>query len=86
MVTTDACGAIGAMVIDSDNGFVIKPGDIQALSEAMKQLLNGTLRDNMGRRSLEIVNAFCNTEMETEGYVETFQRVLRTDTKNGRLN
>jgi len=76
LVTTDACSAVGAMVIDGDNGFVVKTGDIQALAEAMKKLLDQDLRNKMGKRSLEIVNTFCNEKIETLGYVDAVKAAL----------
>ena len=77
LITTDACGAAGAMVIDNDNGFVVKTGDIEALAEAMKKLLDQGLRNKMGKRSLEIVNTFCNEKVEIQGYVNAIKEALQ---------
>jgi glycosyltransferase involved in cell wall biosynthesis len=78
LVTTYACGAIGSIVIDDYNGFIIQPGDIDALSKSMMKLFNKTLRIEMGKRSLELVHSFCDTERETEGFCNAIQHA-----KNG---
>ena len=77
LVTTDACGAIGTMVIDGVNGFVVKAGDVQGLSKTIRQLLDKDLRKKMGECSLELVNNFCNEKVETQGYVSAIKATLQ---------
>jgi glycosyltransferase involved in cell wall biosynthesis len=79
LVTTSACGAAGSMVINADNGFIVEPGKVDLLADALTKLLDAPLRERMGRRSREIVNLFCNAETETKGFVEAIRHVLATD-------
>ncbi len=54
VVATDV-GGIPEAVVDGVNGFIITPGDVEALSEKMKTLIcNAALREEMGRNSLKI--------------------------------
>ncbi len=76
LITTNACGAVGAMVIDGDNGFVIEPGDINALADVMTKLLDNSMRKKMGSRSGELADIWCNIEAETKAYVEAIKHVL----------
>lgn len=73
LITTNANGAAGTIVINGDNGFVIETGDAQALADAMARLLDSDLRKMMGRRSMEIVEDFCDLQAETEGYVKAIR-------------
>jgi glycosyltransferase involved in cell wall biosynthesis len=88
LVTTSACGAMDAVVINGDNGFVIEPGDADALAAAMTRLLDAELRGRMGHRSLELVGAFCSLEAETGGFAAAIRHALgnrtseRTHTAN----
>ncbi len=74
MVTTNACGSAGVIVQDGVNGFVIEPGDVSQLAEAMTKLLDPDLRARMGSRSREIVDQNCNMDLEVKGYVEAIER------------
>jgi len=76
LITTNANGAAGTIVINGDNGFVVEPGNIYALADAMIKLLNADLRKVMGIRSAEIVRKFCDSQLETEGYVSAIRHVL----------
>lgn len=76
LITTTACGAAGTMVFDGDNGFVVEPGDIDALADAMTRLFDNTVRQRMGSRSRELVDTWCNVETETKGYAEAIKRAL----------
>lgn len=54
-VVTTNVGGIPEAVIDGINGFIILPGDAEALSEKMKILINdAVLREGMGRNSLKM--------------------------------
>lgn len=69
LITTTSCGAAGSLVKDRVNGFVIQPGDNQALARALRKLLSVRRRRQFGRASRNIVNALCNRDVETGGYV-----------------
>jgi glycosyltransferase involved in cell wall biosynthesis len=76
LITTSACGAAGCLVRDLENGYVISPGDIVALAAAMRNMLNDETRQRMGRRSLELVREFCDSRVETYGYVQAIRAAL----------
>jgi glycosyltransferase involved in cell wall biosynthesis len=79
LVTTFSCGAVGALVIDGDNGFVHAAGDIPALTRSLISLFDSELRTRMGDRSAAIVESFCNAAAETAGYTNAIARVLQMD-------
>jgi glycosyltransferase involved in cell wall biosynthesis len=74
LVTTSACGAAGLIVQDGINGFVIEPGDITQLAQAMTKLFDPELRARMGARSKEIVDRYCRMDLESQGYLEAIVR------------
>jgi glycosyltransferase involved in cell wall biosynthesis len=74
LVTTSACGSAGLIVQDGVNGFVIEPGDVSQLAQAMTQLLDPGLRARMGARSKEIVDRYCRMDLEVQGYLEAIAR------------
>jgi glycosyltransferase involved in cell wall biosynthesis len=74
LVTTNACGSAGLIVQDGVNGFVIEPGDIGQLAQAMTKLFDPELRARMGARSIEIVNQHCRMDLEVQGYLEAIAR------------
>ena len=74
LVTTSACGAAGLIVQDGVNGFVIEPGDITQLAQAMTKLLDPELRAGMGASSKEIVDRYCRMDLEVQGYLEAIAR------------
>ncbi|MFH1518025.1 MAG: glycosyltransferase, partial [Pseudomonadota bacterium] len=50
-------GGIPEIVADGDNGFLTIPGNVRDLADAIAQLVkSASLRERMGRRSLEIFN------------------------------
>lgn len=76
LITTNACGAAGILVINEKNGFVIEPGDIDSLVIAMEKLFNSDLRERMGKYSLEIAEQLPKAEDETKGFIDTIFRAL----------
>lgn len=79
VVTTHSCGAVGALVIDGENGFVHTAGDIPALTSILARLLDPALRARMGDRSAAIVDRFCDTGTETEGFARAVGRAIGVD-------
>jgi len=77
LITTNACGAVGSLVFDGDNGFVIQPGDIQSLSDAMTRLLDSKLREKMGAKSKALVERLCDKEAETRGFLMTIKAAFK---------
>jgi D-inositol-3-phosphate glycosyltransferase len=74
LVTTSACGSAGLIVQDGVNGFVIEPGDVSQLAQAMTKLIDPELRARMGARSKEIVDRHCKMDLEVQGYLEAIAR------------
>jgi glycosyltransferase involved in cell wall biosynthesis len=74
LVTTSACGSAGLIVQDGVNGFVIEPGDVSQLAQAMRKLFDPELRARMGSCSREIVNRNCRMDLEVHGYLEAIER------------
>jgi glycosyltransferase involved in cell wall biosynthesis len=56
------------------NGFVIEPGDVSQLAQAMTKLIDPELRARMGARSKEIVDRHCKMDLEVQGYLEAIAR------------
>jgi len=74
LITTNACGSAGLIVQDGVNGFVIAPGNVAELAEAMTKLFDAGLRAGMGARSKEIVDRVCRMDLEVRGYLEAIAR------------
>jgi glycosyltransferase involved in cell wall biosynthesis len=78
LITTDACGAAGAVVRDGENGFVLPVGDSHAIAAALGRLADPELRRTMGARSRELVGIACSAESETAGFVAALDAVCVT--------
>lgn len=76
LLTTTACGAVGSLILDGENGLVIEPGDVDGLSRAIVRLLDPRLRESMGERSKEIVSQLCDSAAETHGFVDALSRAV----------
>ena len=74
LVTTSACGSAGLIVQDGVNGFVVEPGDISQLAQAMTKLFDPALRARMGANSKEIVDQYCRMDLEVQGYLHAVAR------------
>lgn len=74
LITTSACGSAGLIVQQGVNGFVIEPGNVPQLADAMTELFDPELRARMGTRSKEIVDRFCRMDLEVRGYLEAIAR------------
>jgi glycosyltransferase involved in cell wall biosynthesis len=47
-VVSDACGSVGDLVRDGDTGFVVRVGDVRALADRLRSLLDDGLRARLG--------------------------------------
>jgi len=66
-IVATGVGGIPAVVEDGYNGFLMSPGDVEALAEKLSILVEDTqLCQRMGRRSREIAER----ELDVEPYVE----------------
>jgi glycosyltransferase involved in cell wall biosynthesis len=78
LITTTACGSAGTLVVSGENGFVIEPGDVDRLRNAMIRLLDPSLREVMGRRSRQVVGRVCSAEAETAGFARVINVAIQT--------
>ncbi len=74
LVTTSACGSAGLIVQDGVNGFVIEPGEVSQLAQVMTTLLDPDLCAKMGALSRDIVDRYCNMDLEVHGYIQAIER------------
>ncbi|MGO8757545.1 MAG: glycosyltransferase family 4 protein [Terracidiphilus sp.] len=85
LVTTTACGSAGLVVEDGVNGFVIEPGDIAQLAQAMTKLLDPELCVRMGSLSRGIVDRHCDMNLEVQGYIQAIERAAEYAHLRGRV-
>jgi glycosyltransferase involved in cell wall biosynthesis len=77
VIASDAVGAAPDLVRHEENGFVYPAGDIDALAEALRRLLDDSERRlRMGARSRAIVTAF-SYEADVQGILEALRSVAR---------
>lgn len=71
-------GGMPEIVEDGRNGLLVAPGDVMALAEAMKCLLDdGTLRVEMGRRGRARIDTHFAPDAMVAGNLAVYRRVLR---------
>jgi len=59
VIATNVAGCVADLVRDGENGYLVSPGNPEALSKAMEQLLSAPdVQGQMGRRSIEISSRF----------------------------
>jgi len=69
IVTTDAVGAVGDLVQDGVNGYVVKAGSTSALRVAIEKLLSDdSLRDRMGKESRKLFDSINSYEKMYDGF------------------
>ena len=62
VISTDV-GSVSEAVFDGENGFLFKPGDIRALSDSIKKILESKeLRESFGLKSRQIAEQYFNEE------------------------
>lgn len=74
LVTTNACGAAGALVQDGKTGFVIPPANPHALAHAMEKLLDPTVRQTLGNQARHQCQTYSDPEQETLGFLQAIHR------------
>tara|TARA_R110002072_G_scaffold10523_18_gene48922 strand:- start:1172 stop:2389 length:1218 start_codon:yes stop_codon:yes gene_type:complete len=73
IIATTEVGSARDLVRDGENGFVIEPGDIDALSESLLTLFSDSgLRSRMGQKSLDIIRHW-NFDADIEGLHEALR-------------
>jgi len=70
LITTTACGSIGMIVKDQENGLVVPVEDAEALADAMVRMFDKNVRKAMGEKSYMLVRHYCDPELETAGFKE----------------
>ena len=73
IITTDKVGAAPDLVKNGENGFIYSVGDIEKLASLLLKLLQEPdLRENMGKRSLEIIDKWSYKE-DIEGILAALE-------------
>ncbi len=81
IVCSDAVGAAPDLVINGQNGFVYRSGDVEGLREALTRLAKDEgLRTRFGRASLERIHRW-TVDQSAEGIVAALQYVVENDRK-----
>lgn len=75
IVTTTAVGAAGYLVQDDINGYVIPPGDVTELAEAIRNLADGERRHTFGVNSKRIIQEYVNADRESEAFRAALRRM-----------
>jgi glycosyltransferase involved in cell wall biosynthesis len=76
VIVSDQVGCASDLVRDGENGFVIPVGDIDRLSQRLRQLVSQPdLTRQMGQRSLEIISDW-NFEADLRGLLEALQATV----------
>ncbi len=76
IVTTDAVGAVGDLVKDGINGYVVKAGSVSELLRAIKRLISDeTMRECMGKESRRLFEGINSYEKMYEGFNSAIRSV-----------
>ncbi|MBR3270165.1 glycosyltransferase [Candidatus Saccharibacteria bacterium] len=74
LIAVDA-GAVAEVCKNTENGFLIKPGDVVAMSGALYRLLSDdALREKMSKKSIEIANEH-SLDKTIDKFLEIYQKV-----------
>ena len=69
-------GAVAEVCQNKVNGFLVEPGDIHAIAQAMSDILsNDALREEMAKRSIEIASDH-SLEVTAEKFIEIYNKVI----------
>ena len=80
VVASDACGSATDLLRDGYNGFVVDRDDVGALADRLERLLvDGDLRQRMGRESRELIDRF-TYDAAAEGVVLAAQLAMGSAT------
>jgi glycosyltransferase involved in cell wall biosynthesis len=66
VVVTDAAGCYPDLVTDGSNGHVVKAGDVSALTDAIRVLMNAELRKRFGQESRRIIKQWTYSDSRRE--------------------
>ncbi len=77
VVATEAVGCVSDLVQDGRNGYVVAPGDVEALRQALQRLVEDRpRREQMGKESRAIFEEFNGYEKEYRGFDAALRFVL----------
>lgn len=77
VVASHAIGSVPYLLKDGENGCIYPSGDVDALYEKVKTLLDDSdERRRLGRAAYETITTMWNAEMATERFLQLAQRVL----------
>lgn len=77
IIASKFAGGTADVVQEGRNGFVVDPTDIPALTQRIRELcLNSSLREEMGRQSLQIVAESVNIKKCSQGFVQAILSCL----------
>lgn len=74
VITTTTAGCSYDMIFNGENGFIVKPDDVNELAEAIKKAFENPIGcDKMGERSLDIIKNNFNQEICVNGFVSAIK-------------
>jgi len=86
VVATDAVGCVPDLVQHGRNGCVVAPGDVEALRQALRRLVEDPpCRERMGKESRAIFEEFNSYERAYRGLDSAIRFVLQQHTPQGRV-
>ena len=75
-------GGIPQLVQQGENGILCEPGDVRAFADALIRLLqNARLREKMGMRSLDIMQADFSLKTHTDGIGRVYEKILNPESE-----
>lgn len=76
-VVAFSVGGIPEIVRDGETGILAPVGDVRALKEALEKMLNDkSLRENFGRRGVEVARQEFSFQKNADSYVKLYQGML----------
>lgn len=77
-------GGIPQLVQQEENGYLCQPGDVQSFADALIRLLQDPqLREEMGKRSLDIVQTGFSLKAHTDGIERVYEEILSPESNKG---
>lgn len=76
LIAVDA-GAVVEVCQNGVNGYLLKPGDVKGISEAIEKILSdSTMREKMSKKSLEIANQH-SMEATLDKFVKIYEKLIK---------
>jgi glycosyltransferase involved in cell wall biosynthesis len=74
IVTTTAAGCACDMIVEGGNGFIVEPGNVDALYEAIRRIVqNNELKQKMGKKSYEILTTRFSLDNAVNGFLDAIK-------------